>query len=158
MKSFDDKWDRYMEEKEELYEMKNVFWYKTEEGFIPFFVNADKTKIKLLTNRKVFDVIRSPMRVLVVRHTPLCDEADSMQEPEETIVYKPNILKTLTLATDRIGTIYDSATVLEKYYFSDDVKSGVKYWVETHTRSQEEIFRMAQQVNKNCKKQEQQEK
>lgn len=159
MKSFEDKWYKYMEEKEELYEMKSVFWYKTYDdeinvSFIPFYINHDKTKIKLLTNRKEFDVIRSPMRVLFVRHTPLCDEADSMQEPEETIVYKPNIKKTLNVATDRNGEIFDSATVLEKYYFSDDIKSGVKDWVKTHTRSQEEIVRMARYINKDYKKQE----
>ena len=98
------------------------------------------------------------MRVEFMRRTPLCDEEDVMQEPEETIVYKPNIKKTLNVATDRNGEIFDSETVLEKYYFSDDVKSGVKYWVETHTRTQEEIFKMAQYVNKDYKKQQGQEK
>ena len=39
MKSFDGKWYRYhMYEKEELFEMKKVFWYKTEDGELFLFL------------------------------------------------------------------------------------------------------------------------
>lgn len=162
MKSFDDKWYRYhMEEKEELFEMKRVFWYKTKDDndcviFIPFYLNLDKSTIKILTTRKEFSVINSPICVEVNTNEPFND-LDEIN-PRRKIIYKPNIKKTLQIATDKIGEVYDSATILEKYYFSDESKSATKYWVETHTRSQEEIFRMARYVNKDYKKQQEQEK
>lgn len=162
MKSFDGKWYRYhMEEKEERFEMKKVFWYKTKDDndcviFIPFYLYSDKSKIKLLTTRKEFSVINSPICVEVNTHTPFndLDELDIRRK----IIYKPNIKKTLQIATDKFGEVYDSTTILEKYYFSDETKDATKYWVETHTRTQEEIFRMAQYVNKDYKKQQGQEK
>ena len=164
MKDFDEKWYRYhMEEKEERYEMKDVFWYQTYDDeinvvFIPFYINHDKTKIKLLTNRKEFFVINRPVSVEVKSYTPLSCADEIATDLYRKTIYKPDIKKTLKIATDRIGVIYDSATILEKYYFSEDAKVGVKHWVENATRSQEEIFRMAMFVNKDYKKKQQKEK
>ena len=145
MKSFEDKWYTYMEEKEELYEMKSVFWYKTEDEFIPFILNSDQTKIKILTTRKEYEVLYSPMA---------CYTKES--NGEYVYIPKMQLKGTLKNITMKNGEIFDSATVLEKYYFSDDIKSGVKDWVKTHTRSQEEIVRMARYINKDYKKQEEQ--
>ena len=140
MKDFDGKWYRYhLEEKEELYEMKNVLWYKTEEEFIPFIIKSDK-KVKLLTTRKEYDVVMSAILV-------------DTKDKREVSLPRPNIKGTLKNAINKSGEIYHSAYVLENYYFSDDTKIGVKDWVKGAVRSQEEIFRMARRVNSDFQKQ-----
>ena len=140
MKDFDGKWYRYhLEEKEELYEMKNVLWYKTEDEFIPFIIKSDK-KVKLLTTRKEYDVVITAVLV------------DTKDEREVSLP-RPNIKGTLKNAINKSGEIFDSAYVLENYYFSEDAKIGVKDWVKGAVRSQEEIFRMARRVNSDFQKQ-----
>lgn len=141
MKYFDGKWYRYyMEEKEEFYEMKKVLWYKTEDGFIPFIVNFDESKIKLLTTRKEYDVVVTSVLV-------------DTQDKQGISLPKINLKGTLRNATNKPGEIYDSAYVLENYYFSKEARIGVKDWVKGATRSQEEIFRMTRYVNNDLKKQ-----
>lgn len=156
MKHYGLLWDKYKEECE-VYAMSKVFWYKTEDNvFVPFMLNFDKTKITILTTGKEFEVIRSPISVLVDTYIPQCD--DVYGEPEEKILYKPNIVKTLKQVTGKSGKIFDSVYVLENYYFSNDVKSAVKTWVNTHELSQREIITMAEYVNKDLQKQLGQEK
>lgn len=118
------------------YKLKDIMWYKTNVGFIPFVENLDGTKVKLLSTGKVAKLKRT---LKEVQFSPVDDDP-------EIIIYKDyeSALKKLTKLDGKVCNVYQ---VVHDYYYQDRGMELVKGWINATEQTIYQIKGMTSYIN-----------
>ena len=96
------------EDQEVKYTLKDIKWYKTNEGFFPFVENLDETKVKLLSTGKVVKLKRF-----------FKEEPYSIHDSEPVITVYKDYQSALKKLTKLDGKVLNCYNAIYDYYFKD---------------------------------------
>jgi len=136
MRAYDEVWPEYAGVEPE-FEMRNIKWFKTTNGYIPFVENFDGTKIRVLTSGKSYHLIRKEVYDMI---TPT--------KKGMVLTYDKDLQTTITKATGLKGKIFETIDVLHEYFFNGSMKETVRRWVYTNSKTTTEIVKICNKINK----------
>ena len=118
------------------YKLKDLMWYKTNQGFFPFIENLDGTKVKLLSTGKVAK-LKSTLEEK--QFSPVDDE------PVLTVCKDyESALKKLTKLDGKVCNVYQ---VIHDYYFEDRRMELVRGWINATEQTIYQIKGMTSFMN-----------